>query len=72
MSLAPCRPSRPLSSCLDCARRTLTIPHNPEERTRTLLLDVSAILREGQPCSLFEAKSEPRYWWLDKREEVAA
>jgi hypothetical protein len=72
MSLAPCRPRSPLSCCSNCDRLADHLPHDPEQRPRTVLMDVTTILREGQGCPMFVAKVERRDWWLQRREEVAA
>ena len=72
MNLAPCRPRSCLACCSTCDRLSKILPHNPEQRPTTVLMDVTTILREGQQCPMFVAKVEARDWWLERREEVAA
>jgi hypothetical protein len=61
--MTPCRPRHPLSTCDTCARLSRSIPEDPEQRTRTVLIDAAAILPEGARCTLHVERPQARYWW---------
>jgi hypothetical protein len=67
--MTPCRPSRPQSQCLDCQRRTMTIPGDWKARQRAILIDVTAILPEGRQCELYVKNPAAPYWWEQPTEK---
>ena len=71
MNLAPCRPRNPLPSCAGCDRYTERLPHSADQRPKVVLMDVAAILKEGQRCPMVVSKPEALDWWLGASRTVS-
>lgn len=58
LGLDPCRPSCPQGDCANCVRFDLSgLPDDAEQRPRTVVIDASALRREGKGCGMYLRRS---------------
>jgi len=58
--MTPCRPTKEQALCANCARRDIPVVHRGRNGTviEDLRMDVSAVLKQGQRCTLWEPSLE--------------